>query len=189
MLNNEINYVVSGLERSGTSLMMQVLHKGGLPVAFDDARAADEHNPRGYYELEGGKIINRLMDGTFDLQSCRGYVIKVTAYGLKFLPKSNYKIIYMMRNIDEVLRSMQKMGADMDDEKDRILLSKLNRYSYELMRSRDDIEYSRVNYNELMDDPSREMERVSQFLGETLDVNAAIKAIEPSLYRNKALSD
>ena len=52
MLDNEINYIVSGLERSGTSLMMQMLHKGGLPVAFDDLRTADEHNPRGYYEFE-----------------------------------------------------------------------------------------------------------------------------------------
>lgn len=52
MLNNEINYIVSGLELSGTSLIMQMLHAGGLPVAFDESRAADENNPRGYYELE-----------------------------------------------------------------------------------------------------------------------------------------
>ena len=189
MLSNEINYIVSGLERSGTSLMMQVLHKGRLPVAFDKSRAADEHNPRGYYELEGGKIINRLMDGTFDLQSCRGHIIKITAYGLKFLPKSRYKIIYMMRNIDEILRSMQKMGAAIDEEKDRALFSKLNRFSFELMRSRDDMENIRVNYRDLIDDPRRELERISQFLGETLDLDTAIKAVEPSLYRNKAPSD
>jgi hypothetical protein len=46
MLDNEINYIVSGLERSGTSLMMQMLQQGGLPVAYDDSRAADENNPR-----------------------------------------------------------------------------------------------------------------------------------------------
>lgn len=188
MLNNETNYIVSGIERSGTSLMMQVLHKGGLPVAFDDSRADDEHNPRGYYELEGGKIINRLMDGTFDLQSWRGHIIKVTAYGLKYLPKTNYKILYMMRNIDEVLKSMQKMGADIDEVKDRMLFSKLNRFSFELMRSRDDMEYIRVNYSDLVDSPRREMERVSRFFGETFDVDTAIKAVEPSLYRNKAPS-
>lgn len=62
MLNNEINYIVSGLECSGTSLMMQVLRKGGLPVTYDDWRVADENNPCGYYELEGGKLINRLMN-------------------------------------------------------------------------------------------------------------------------------
>jgi len=185
MLNNEINYIVSGLERSGTSLMMQMLHKGGLPVAFDDSRAADENNPRGYYELEGGKIINRLMDGTFDMQSYKGHIIKVTAYGLKFLPKMNYKIIYMMRNIDEILKSMQKMGAAIDEEKDRMLFSKLNRVSFELMRSHDDMDYIKVNYRDLIDDPRREMERVGRFIGETFDVDTAIKAVEPGLYRNK----
>ena len=186
MLNKEINYVVSGLERSGTSLMMQMLHKGGLPVAFDDSRAADENNPRGYYELEGGKIINCLMDGTFDLQSYKGHIIKVTAYGLKFLPKSNYKIIYMMRDIGEVLKSMQKMGADIDEEKDRTLFSKLNSVSFELMRSRDDMEYIRVNYRDLIDDPRTGMESVGRFFGETFDADTAIKAVEPGLYRNKA---
>jgi len=188
MLDNEINYIVSGLERSGTSLMMQMLHAGGLPVAFDDSRAADGNNPRGYYELEGGKIINRLMDGSFDLQSYKGHIIKVTAYGLKYLPESKYRIIYMMRNIDEILKSMQKMGADIDDEKDRLLFNKLNRVSLELMRSRDDMEHIRVNYRDLMGDPGKEMERIGRFIDEIFDVDTAIKAVEPSLYRNKAPS-
>ena len=186
MLNNEINYIVSGLERSGTSLLMQMLYAGGLPVASDDSRTADEHNPRGYYELEGGKIINRLMDGHFNIQSYKGYIIKVTAYGLKYLPESKYQIIYMMRNIDEVLKSSQKMGADIDEEKDRMLFSKLNRVSFELMRSRDDMEYIRVNYSDLIDKPRREMERVGRLIGETFDVDTAIEAVEPGLYRNKA---
>lgn len=188
MLDNEINYIVSGIERSGTSLMMQVLHRGGLPVAFDDSRADDEHNPRGYYELEGGKIINRLMDGTFDLQPWRGHIIKVTAYGLKFLPKRKYKILYMMRNVDEVLKSMQKMGADIDEVKDKMLLSKMNSFSFKLMRSRDDMDYIRVNYSDLVYSPRKEIERVSRFFGETFDADAAMKAVEPSLHRNKAPS-
>ena len=79
MLRNDINYIVSGLERSGTSVMMQMLSKGGLPVAFDDSRPPDEHNPKGYYELAGGKIINKLMDGTFDMKAHRGQIVKVTA--------------------------------------------------------------------------------------------------------------
>ncbi|MFC1848234.1 sulfotransferase domain-containing protein [Chloroflexota bacterium] len=185
MLNSEINYVVSGLERSGTSLMMQMLHKASLPIASDESRPADEHNPRGYYELAGGKIINRLMDGTFDMHSHGGYIIKITAYGLKFLPKGNYRIIYMKRNVSEVLKSMQKMGADIDMEKDRKLFSKLDRLSLELMNDRDDIEHVTVNYRDLIDDPHKQMERISGFLGEAFDVDAAIKAVEPSLYRNR----
>ena len=92
MSKNEVNYIVSGLERSGTSVMMQMLDKGGVPVAFDDSRPPDEHNPRGYFELAGGKIINQLMDGTFDFELHKGQIVKVTAYGLKFLPKGNYRI-------------------------------------------------------------------------------------------------
>ena len=186
MLDSETNYVVSGLERSGTSLMMQMLHAGGLPTAFDDSRPADEHNPRGYYELAGGKIINRLMDGTFNIHSHKGHVIKVTAYGLKFLPQANYRVVYMMRNMDEVLKSMQKMGGEVDEGKDGALFTRLNEFSLELMRTRDDVEYITVNHRDLVDDPGSQMERVSSFLGEPCDVDAAIGAVDSSLYRNRA---
>lgn len=188
MLNNEINYIVSGLERSGTSLMMQMLYSADTRVAFDDSRPADENNPRGYYELAGGKIIKRLIDGAFDVESYKGYIIKVTAYGLKFLPKSNYRIIYLRRNIDEVLKSMQKMGANIDAEKDRTLFKKLDRFSLELMHSRDDMEYITVNHHDLIDNPRKEMEKVSHFLGEPFAVDAAVKAVDTSLYRNRSLN-
>lgn len=86
-LDNTINYIVSGLERSGTSMLMQILVAGGVSTSFDtESRPPDDNNPRGYFELEGGKIINRLMDGQFSLQSHLGEFIKITAYGLKFLP-------------------------------------------------------------------------------------------------------
>ncbi len=186
MLNKEINYVVSGLERSGTSLMMQMLHMGGLPVAFDDSRPADENNPRGYYELAGGKIINRLIEGTFDIEAYKGYVIKITAYGLKFLPESNYRIVYMRRNIDEVLKSMQKMSANIDAGKDKMLFQKLDRFSLELMHSRDDMEYITVKYRDLIDNQRKEMKRVSHFLDVPLSIDAAVKAVDTSLYRNRS---
>jgi hypothetical protein len=185
MLDDGVNYIVSGLERSGTSVMMQMLHMGGLPVAFDDSRPADQHNPRGYYELAGGKIISRLMDGTCDLASNKGRIVKITAYGLKFLPKGNYKIIYLLRNIDEVLDSMQKMGFPVDRRKDRALLGKLNRFSFDLMDRRDDMEYVTVNYRDVIDNPRREIEKVGCFLGQTFDFARAIRAVEPGLYRSR----
>jgi hypothetical protein len=188
MLNNDINYIVSGLERSGTSLMMQMLYLGGMRVAFDESRPPDENNPRGYYELAGGKIINRLIDSTFDIEAYKGYVIKVTAYGLKFLPVSNYRIIYMRRNIDEVLKSMQKMGANINAGKDRMLFQKLDRFSLELMHSRDDMEYITVNYRDLIDNPRKEMGRVRNFLGVPFGVDASVKAVDTSLYRNRSRS-
>ena len=185
MLNNEINYIVSGLERSGTSLMMQMLYMGGLPVTFDDSRPADEHNPRGYYELAEGKTINHLIDGTFDMQAYKGHIIKVTAYGLKFLPESKYKIVYMKRNIDEILKSMQVMVAEIEVEKDRRLFNKLHRFSLELMRNRDDTEYITVNHRDLFSNPRIEMEKIRGFINEKFNLDAAIEAVDPSLYRNR----
>ena len=80
-LDRKINYIVSGLERSGTSLMMQILHAGGMSTAFNDSlRKPDENNPKGYYELAGGKIINQLMEGTFNLEKYKGQVIKITSW-------------------------------------------------------------------------------------------------------------
>ena len=98
ILNNDFNYIVSGLERSGTSMLMQILKAGEIPVSFDLSRPPDENNPKGYYELEGGKIINRLIDQSFPLGKYVGKFIKITAYGLKFIPLGNYKIIYSERN-------------------------------------------------------------------------------------------
>lgn len=186
MLDDGVNYIVSGLERSGTSVMMQMLHMGGLPVAFDDSRPADQHNPRGYYELAGGKIISRLMDGTFDLASHKGQIVKITAYGLKFLANGNYKIIYMLRDIDEILDSMQKMGALTNRRKDRALLVKLNRVSFGLMDRRDDMEYVTINYHNVIHSPSREIERVSCFLGQTFDFERAIRAVDSRLHRSRS---
>jgi hypothetical protein len=186
MLDESVNYIVSGLERSGTSVMMQMLHGGGLPMAYDDSRPPDEHNPRGYFELAGGRIISRLMDGSFDMAPHRGQIIKITAYGLQFLPRGNYKIVYMQRNVDEVMDSTEKMGGAINREKERPLLTKLNKLSLDTMESRDDVQYITVNYRDVIDKPKKEMERVAGFLGETVDLEQAIGAVDSGLYRNRA---
>ena len=183
----DYNYIVSGLERSGTSMMMQILYKGGFPVAFDTSRKPDEHNPKGYYELEGGKIINRLMNGSFPIERYKGKCIKITAYGLKFLPKGNYKIIYMLRDLDEILDSMEKMSGPLDREVEKPLLKKLNNYILHLMEKRDDIDYIRVRYNDVIRNPREEIKRVDKFLGNRLNVEEAVKAVDPSLYRNRRM--
>ena len=86
-------YVVSGFMRTGTSMMMQILNAGTIPITFDTtSRPADESNPKGYYELEGGKIINKLMDGTFPIEDYKGRFLKITAFGLRHLPPGKYKI-------------------------------------------------------------------------------------------------
>lgn len=181
----DYNYIVSGLERSGTSMMMQILYRGGMPVVFDNSRPPDEHNPKGYFELEGGKIINRLIDGSLDIKKYRGKFIKITAYGIKFLPPGNYKIIYMTRNLDEIIDSMEKMSGPINRDEEKPLLNKLNRYTINLMNKRNDISYITVKYNDVIKNPKGEMERVNKFLNGMLDVDEAIKAVDPKLYRNK----
>ncbi len=187
MLNSEINYIVSGLERSGTSVMMQMLNKGGLPVGFDESRKADEHNPKGYFELAGGKIINQLMDGTFDMTAHTGQIIKVTAYGLKFMPAGRYKIVYMKRNIEEVINSMHKMGGEeIKKETDKLLFGKLDKLSVKLLNDRSDIDYIIVNYRDIIDNPRTEIERVGGLFGEEFDFDGALSAVDSKLYRNRA---
>jgi len=179
-----MNYIVSGIERSGTSMMMQVLYMGGAKVAFDKSRTPDYHNPKGYYELEGGKIINRLMEGTFPFEKYDDKFVKITAYGLKFLPPGHYKIIYMMRDLDEVMDSMEKMSGPIDREKEKPVFEKLNSFSINLMKKREDIEYIIVNYRDVINDTVKEIERINEFLGGMLNVESAAQAVDPTLYRN-----
>ena len=181
-----VNYIVSGLERSGTSMMMQILYLGGMDVAFDTKRKPDENNPKGYFELEGGKIINRLMDGTFPMENYDGMVIKVTAYGIKHLPEGfRYKIIYMLRDINEIMASMSKMIGESLGDDDSIAFEHLNNYTLNLLAGRTDVDYIVVNYHDIIKDPQSEIERINGFLGGKLDVSSAVKAVDPKLYRNR----
>lgn len=187
-LDQQVNYIVSGLERSGTSMLMQILHAGGIPTAFDDSRKPDENNPKGYFELEGGKIINRLMEGTFPFDRYRGTFIKITAYGLKFLPPGNYKIIYSERNIEEILDSMEKMAGitDEDREETRATFVKLNNMIKKQITERDDIDVLFMNYNEILTDPQTQIQKIPLFLGvKDVNVNAMISAIDKKLYRQR----
>ncbi|MEZ5289416.1 MAG: hypothetical protein R2712_32365, partial [Vicinamibacterales bacterium] len=101
--------VVSGLPRSGTSLAMQMLQAGGVPVASDGARAADDSNPRGYLELESVKGLDRVGDHAW-LAACRGRAVKVVSPLLTHLPEDyDYQVVFMRRDLDEVLASQNAM--------------------------------------------------------------------------------
>ena len=165
-------------------MMMQVLLYGGMQVAFDGKRKPDENNPKGYFELEGGKVISRLIDGTFPMEKYDEKVIKVTAYGLKFLPSGDYKIIYMTRDLDEIMASMAKMSGDPKVMEERQIFDKLNRYSMKFMEEKG-IPHIIVRCNDVLKSPENEIVRINEFLGGTLDVDAAMKAVDPSLYRNR----
>ncbi len=188
-LDNSINYIVSGLERSGTSMLMQILVAGGAPTAFDtESRPPDDNNPKGYFELEGGKIINRLMDGQFPMQDHRGEFIKITAYGLKFLPPGKYKIIYSQRNIDEILDSMEKMAKVKDDnrEETREVFVKLDAMIMDLLKEREDVDVLFVDYNRIVSDPETHIREIYDFLGsEEFDLDKMVAIVDEKLYRKR----
>jgi hypothetical protein len=188
-LDENVNYIVSGLERSGTSLLMQMLDAGGVPSAFDhSSRPADDNNPRGYFELEGGKIINKLMEGTFPFEEHKGRFVKITAYGMKFLPQGNYKIIYSLRDIEEILDSMEKMSKIKDENRadTRELFLRLNEMMIDKIKTRTDIQALFINYNEILADPETNAQIICDFIGESdIDKEKMTGSIDRKLYRNR----
>lgn len=181
------NYIVSGLERSGTSLMMQIIEESGLKLAYNNNRPPDSDNPNGYYELHKGKIIGRLEEEEVDFDKYDGQFIKITSYGIKMLPKGDYKIIYMQRPVDEVYLSQnKKMGSSsMISEFDqKELLKKLDDFTIQFMEEREDIEYLTVNHRNLIENPEEELSKVTEFLG--VDVIKGKDAIDKDLWRNRS---
>ena len=99
--------VVSGLPRSGTSLMMQMLQAGGMPLLIDDLRPADTDNPNGYWEYEP---VKRLQQDNSWIPQAEGKAVKVVSALLQYLPPQHtYKIIFMQRPMQEVLASQTVM--------------------------------------------------------------------------------
>ena len=187
-LEENTNYIVSGLERSGTSMLMQILDAGGLPCVFDESRKPDENNPKGYFELEGGKIINKLIDGSFPLDKYKGKIIKITAYGIKFLPPGKYKIIYSERNIEETLDSMEKMAklTDKKREETKKAFMSLNKMIKKQINSRADIDALFVNYNQILTNPSKNIKKIHQYLNMPEDtLSEMLNVVDRKLYRNR----
>lgn len=188
-LDKNINYIVSGLERSGTSMLMQMINAGGIPAQYDHgSRPPDDNNPKGYFELEGGKIINRLLEGKFPFEKYRGEFIKITAYGLKFLPEGRYKIIYSQRNIEEILDSMEKMARIKDDAREETKESfiKLNNMIKNLISEREDSEVLFVNYNDILANPEENIGKIADFIGDSeIDRDKMLGSIDKKLYRNR----
>src|SRR5262249_33021607 len=103
--------VVSGLPRSGTSMAMKMLDAGGVPTLTDGIRAADDSNPKGYFELERVKELDKNGDSAW-LAGARGKAVKIISFLLTYVPESyDYQVIFMDRDIDEVLASQNKMLA------------------------------------------------------------------------------
>lgn len=190
LVDSEIT-IVSGLPRSGTSLMMQMLECGGMTIVTDEIRAADVDNPRGYFEFEKVKKVRE--DASW-LPDARGKGFKMVSQLLYELPASErYRIIFMERNIDEMLRSQEKMLNRLDrkaaprDEMKRSYALHVEKL-YEWLRQQQHIDVLHVSYNELVENPQAEAERVGEFLDGKLNVESMAGAVDPSLYRNRKTS-
>lgn len=182
--------IVSGLPRSGTSLMMKMLESGGMEVLADDLREADVDNPEGYYEFER---VKKLPDDTGWIEDAKGKVVKVLAELIKHLPdEHNYRIIFMMRNIEEIIRSQKKMivrrGEDPDPIPDEEMRELLKKYLVSLknyINSQDNMEVLYVSYNDLMEEPLDPVEEIIEFFDEDLDLENMLDCIDENLYRNR----
>jgi len=185
--------VVSGLPRSGTSMAMRMLELGGLDTVTDGERTADEDNPRGYWEDERVKELGKEGVDKSWLHDSRGRAVKIISFLLKDLPPdNNYKVLFMRRDLDEVLASQKKMlerrgeGSDSDDARMRELWENhLWRVGY-LLKHQPQFEWIELDYTAVLEDAMGQARRITEFLRMDLDAGRMASAVEAQLYRNRA---
>lgn len=186
--------VVSGLPRSGTSLMMQMLAAAGLPSKTDGERVADEDNPEGYHEWEAIKHLAREPE-LLDEPDLETKALKVISALLPALPKKHrYRVIFMLRPIEEIARSQAKMiarrgtgGLDRTDAETAALLQDHRDSILNTLRSGMEVEVLEVDYPALVTDPAAWSERIANFLGRDLVPHPERMAgvVRADLHRNR----
>jgi hypothetical protein len=184
--------VVSGLPRSGTSMAMQMLAAGGVSVVTDGVRQAGEDNPKGYFEDERVKDLHKDDEDRSWLRHARGKAVKIISFLLKDLPDTNnYKVIFMRRDLPEVLASQQKMlerrgePNQIEDEKMlEIWKDHLWKVNY-LLKHADHLESLEIPYKEVVGDPLEQARRMQDFLRLPLDPEQMAGAVDAKLYRNR----
>jgi predicted AlkP superfamily phosphohydrolase/phosphomutase/tetratricopeptide (TPR) repeat protein len=185
--------IVSGLPRSGTSMMMQMLTAGGIVPLTDSIRKADEDNPEGYYEYEKAKQLDR--DSSW-LPEARGKAVKVVAQLMTYLPRIpglNYSVIFMERHIEEVLSSQKSMLKRHEKEGARLSDDRLRRiFTYQLQQTKRMLSLRKiptlfVDYNKTIEKPEETALRLKAFLGGNLDEKKMSEAVVPTLKRQRSL--
>ena len=182
--------IVSGLPRSGTSLMMRMLEAGGIPPLTDHQRPPDDDNPNGYYEFENVRSIE---EDTTWLDDAAGCSVKMIYSLLKHLPpERDYRVIFMRRNVDEILQSQKQMlqrkgiETDVPDTTMKSLFERELRQFYEWIPSQSHLHLVNISYNDLLANPEATTAQINLHFHETLNVEAMIEIIDPNLYRNRA---
>jgi hypothetical protein len=182
--------IVSGLPRSGTSLMMQMLDAGGLPVLSDGERKADTDNPKGYLEWER---IKQLPKNPSLMAEAEGKVVKVISQLILSLPAGHeYRIVFMQRPLPEVLKSQDEMlrrrGNTDSNAGTSAIEEAFQRHLIEVKKwlaGKPNVQVSRVHYHRVLREPKAVAEEIAAFLQVPLDIEAMVRQVDGSLYRNR----
>lgn len=182
--------IVSGIPRSGTSMMMQILQAGGVEIISDGTRKPDRDNPKGYFELEKVKELATEKRWLFD---ARGKAVKIISQHVTSLPQAlNYRVIFMLRNLDETLTSQKIMLENRNTNKPRNDAELRRLFRAHLLQIRKwftsqlnfEVEY--LNYQEAIENGQLFIDKVIRFLqDDQLDRSAMIQSIDDSLYRQR----
>ena len=184
--------VVSGLPRSGTSMMMRMLEAGGVMPMQDGERVADNDNPKGYYELERVKQLDA--GDTAWLADAQGRVVKVISMLLPKLPAEySYRVLFMRRNLDEILASQSKMLVNRDNKDDidpetmKMLYRKHLHQTHSWISQQKNMTCMEVSYSDLVENGAQLLPDVVNFLGLDLDPEVMAAVADKSLYRNREM--
>ncbi|HOO17038.1 MAG TPA: sulfotransferase family protein [Phycisphaerae bacterium] len=182
--------IVSGLPRSGTSMMMRMLEAGGIPALIDNIRKPDEDNPRGYYEYEPVKQTRK--DPSW-LKQAGGRVVKMVYRLLYDLPPDyQYRVVFMRRKLEEVIASQNVMlarqakpGGSLSDDKLMAVFRTELESVYRWLEKQPNFRVLFVDYNEIMADAGPAVDALNRFLGGNLNTAAMRNVVEPELYRQR----
>ncbi len=183
--------VISGLPRSGTSMMMKMLDAGGISPLQDGIRTADPDNPKGYYEFERVKQMEK--GDTTWMKDAQGKSVKIISALLKHMPRDyTYRVIFIRRDMAEILASQRKMllrrGEDPDKMEDAKMAALFEKHLADVqgwLHEQPNISALYVHYSDVLADPVTYAQKINVFCGGNLNVEAMIGVVDPELYRNR----
>ena len=187
--NDQCITIVSGVPRSGTSMMMRMLAAGGMEIVVDNIRKADEDNPQGYYECEKVKKLKE--DNTW-LKDTYGKSIKVISMLLSDLPKDHtYKVIFMKRELKEIIASQNIMlqrreredVSKLDENKIGEAFEKHAHAIEKWLKKQVNMDIIYMNYNDMINNARENVSIVTDFLGNDLNMKKMIEVVDKNLYR------
>ena len=186
--------IVSGMPRSGTSLMMQLLEATGVDIFSDGERVSDDNNPKGYYEHE---VVKKINHNPHWLKSCNGKAVKIVAPLITSLPYNyRYKVIFMERDPMEIYKSQEQMLLRLGKTNKKQIFSQgifqqieqTIKSSKAWLDNHPCVDVLYVSYNDLIERPQDYADKLTRFLDKQIDLSIIQKTIDPTLYRERSVS-